>query len=61
MKDCHDYGHDNDGIVKKSRKIAQRIIKVGRNILVAHRYSLTISHFVVGDDNISFVGNHTYH
>lgn len=37
------------------------MIKVGRNILVAHRNSLTISHFVIGEDTLSFIGHHTYH
>lgn len=37
-----------------------RIIKVGRNILIAHRNSLTISHFLIGEDSLTFVNNHTY-
>lgn len=37
-----------------------RLIKIGRNILVAHRNSLTISHFIIGDDVLNFVGNHVY-
>lgn len=37
-----------------------RMVKVGRNILIAHLNSLTLTHIILDEESFHFVAHYTY-
>lgn len=38
----------------------KQFVKVGRNVLVAHKNAFTLSHLIIEEDEIRFVNNYSY-